>query len=109
MRILSYLFILIAFISCSQDKNDALKLNNTQTEEVKITLIETGEIRILTEIKEINNFFDKLNSNKREIVKFKPDLRIEVIGKNSNLLILYADGYIKHEGISYKLNKKLDF
>ncbi len=99
--------MIFSFVSCDQ-KADILNMDTIHPNEIKIINLKTGQEKILSGEEEMKNFMKQLEPQEKELVKFKPSYRIEIILKNNKtLLFLYADGYIKYQRISYKLKGRI--
>lgn len=100
----------VMFFSCSNAQKNGLILDSANIKSIEITYLETGENKELINKSEINSLINAINRNEKEIVKFKPKIKIEIFTDKDNvLLLLYADGYFKHNGKSYKLKQQLEF
>lgn len=109
MKLGSLIFMLINCLSCSSAQENSLKLGDIYPEKIEITNIETNEKKVITDTNQINTLISSLINSRREIVKFKPKVKIEIFTQKETILLLYADGYLKYNGISYKVEKLLEF
>jgi len=98
-----------SFLFCTRALDNTLKLDVVCPKRIEVTNIETNEKEVVTDIDQINSLISILSNSRREVVRFRPKVKIEIVTPKEVILLLYADGYVKYNGISYKVTQRLVF